>query len=380
MSESRFRYCLNPFWKATPTSNLKAFNRTSLADVLDFHKSLPEYNPTPLVKLDKLALNLGVGSILIKDESFRLGLNSFKGLGACYAIRKLVQPEDRRPLTVSAATEGNHGLAVAWMARRSGLKSIIYAPSDTSEVRLEAIRREGGQLVTVKGSYEDIVRLMAEESAEKQYQVVSDTGYEGYTEIPLLISLGYLTLFRELEEQIEFNHLPKPDLVFLQGGVGGLASAGIGYFESCASWVQPPIIATAEPLEADCLLASANSSNGSPQRSSGRLHTKMSGLNCGFPSIVAWPIVRSGANLLMSVHDDYATEAVALLKNPDSPDPIVRSSESGAAGLAALLACCRDPDPELRDLLGLGAQTTVLLINTEGPESALLNRTIQGTP
>jgi len=208
---------------------------------------------------------------------------------------------------------------------------------------------------------------MAKESAEKQYLIVSDTGYEGYTDIPRLITAGYFTLFSELEEQLEARGFPTPDYLLLQGGVGTFASSGIAYFDTFASRVQSPTIVTVEPMEADCLLASAASPEGSLQHSSGNLKTRMSGLNCGFPSIVAWPIVRSGASLLIAVNDELATTAVEHLKRPTQPDPAVQTSESGAVGLAALFACCEDSSEEVRELLGFGTDTTVLLVNTEGP-------------
>lgn len=371
MSAGNCRYYFNPFWEERLSASGEAFTKDLLTDVSRFHESLPEYSPTPLVQLEALASKLGLGSILIKDESYRFGLNSFKVLGACYAIHRVYDSGRRGHRTLSAATEGNHGLAVAWMARRMGLEAVIYVPGHASPARLEAIRREGASIVTVEGSYEDTVLCMARESAEKQYQIISDIGFKGYTEIPLLVTAGYLTLFSELEKQIETQGLPWPDYMFLQAGVGTFASSGIAYFRNLSSRVQPPTIATVEPMAADCLLSSASSAEGHMQHSSGKLETKMSGLNCGFPSIVAWPIVRSGASLLIAVRDETAAEAADLLLGPTPPDPIVRSSESGAAGFAGLLACCQEPDAALRDLLGLGTDTTVLLVNTEGPLAGL---------
>jgi diaminopropionate ammonia-lyase len=286
-------------------------------------------------------------------------------------MHKILQSQLPRQRIVSAATEGNHGRAVAWMARKMGLEAVIYLPSNTSPMRIDAIEREGAKIIKVKGSYEDTVRQMAIESSQKQYLIISDTGYEGYTEIPKLIAAGYFTLFSEVEEQITTKNLPTPDYVFLQGGVGAFASSGIAFFAEFSSKPHSPTMVTVEPLEADCLLASAKSTDGSPQHTQGTLRTRMSALNCGFPSTVAWPIVRSGASLLMAVADDLAIKAASLLNNPSPKDSPVYASESGAAGLAGLLACCQDPDEELPELLGLGRDSNILIVNTEGPLSRL---------
>jgi diaminopropionate ammonia-lyase len=371
MSNAHFRYCFNPFWEDSPSQWTEDFPQDSLAEVRRFHESLSEYEPTPLVKLDNLASQLGLGSLLVKDESCRLGLNAFKGLGASYAIHKLLETSLPEQPVLAAATAGNHGRAVAWMARKMGLEAVIFVPSDTSPLRLEAIRREGPTVVPTEGSYDDSVRRMAEESSKKNYLVVADIGYEDYTEIPKLITRGYFTLFSEVEEQIESMNLPTPEFLFLQGGVGTFASSGIAYFTVISDNPNSPTIATVEPLEADCLLASAASIGGFPRCSSGTLKTRMSGLNCGFPSTVAWPIVRSGASLLLAVDEETAMRATELLSNPLIPGSAVHTSPSGAAGLAGLLACCGESGFELRDLLGLGPDSCVLIVNTEGPLSGL---------
>lgn len=368
MSDTRCRYCFNPFWEGSTPSWSGYFPQDSVVNVRRFHESLPEYAPTPLVKLERLAARLGVGSILVKDESHRLGLNAFKGLGASYAIHKILQSEMQQTKVFSAATEGNHGHAVAWMAKKLGFQAVIYVPSHISLVRLEAIRRQGAKLVITEGSYEDSVRRMAKESSEKNCLIVSDVGYEGYTEIPKWITIGYFTLFAELEEQIAANRFPAPDFIFLQGGVGAFASSGIAYFTLFSTKRQAPIIVTVEPVEADCLLASAASPEGSLQRTKGILKTRMAGLNCGFPSTVAWPIIRSGASVLVAVDDEIAVRAAGLLGEPRQPDPPVFASESGAAGLAGLLGCCQTREGELPELLGLGRESCVLIVNTEGPE------------
>ena len=112
-------------WHSSPDSTVEqAYN---------FHKRLPGYQPTPLVSLEAIAKELGVRAVYVKDESSRLGLPSFKILGASWgtfralaaklgfplesdldAVRSIAAKSD---ITLHAATDGNHGRAVAWMGR-----------------------------------------------------------------------------------------------------------------------------------------------------------------------------------------------------------------------------------------------------------------------
>ncbi len=62
------------------------FDQTVAADVLRFHKSIPGYGITPLVSLQERAAAGNVKAIYCKDESFRFGLNAFKGLGGSYDL------------------------------------------------------------------------------------------------------------------------------------------------------------------------------------------------------------------------------------------------------------------------------------------------------
>ena len=142
----------------------------------------------------------------------------------------------------------------------------------------------------------------------------------------------------------------RPDIVFVQGGVGGLLCAAVRHFGSTVK------IVAVEPLDADCLLQSISSEDGSPQPASGGQNSIMQGLNCGEVSLTAWPTVRRGVDLFVAIADELALEAMEMLRPIDS-------GESGAAGLAGLIAVSREP--ALRAELGLGCDSRVLVINTE---------------
>jgi diaminopropionate ammonia-lyase len=301
----------------------------------EFHRTLEGYAPTPLVDCQRLADSLGLQSLHVKDESRRFGLNSFKALGASFAIHRLAL----RATTFSAATAGNHGRAVAWSARRLGCEAKIFVPSITLPARIENIRREGADVRIVDGSYEDTVRLCDEQSREHGWQVISDTGYPGYLEIPNWVVEGYQTLFLECEYE--------PDVVFVQAGVGGLLSAAVNHFRSSEP---TPTIVSVEPEVADGLLESISSPEGEPCVAKGPQNSVMAGLNCREVSLTAWPSIKRGVDIFLAIEDDRTIDAMHFLAAAG-----IDSGESGAAGLAGLVA--------LRDQF---QGQRVLVINTEG--------------
>jgi diaminopropionate ammonia-lyase len=308
--------------------------------VREFHCGLEDYRVTPLTSCPRAAEALGIGALWVKDESARLGLNSFKALGASWAMSRIAVRD------FAAATDGNHGRAVAWMARRMGARAHIFVPRNTSLARRALIEGEGATVEVIEGSYDDAVRACAMESEARAWQVIADTGYDGYLEIPRRVVEGYSTLFAEYAEQ----EVEPPDLVFVQGGVGGLLCAAVRHLGGGTR------IVAVESLEADCLRESLASPGGEPHTASGSQNSIMQGLNCGEVSLTAWPEIRRGVDLFLAIEDELATEAMELL----AP---MNSGESGAAGVAGLIAACRDAG--LRSALGIGPDTRVLAINTE---------------
>ena len=349
---------------------------------LDFHCSLQEYAPTPLHACAEGARSLGIAGLYVKDESQRFGLKAFKGLGASWALHRLLQEWRAAgtppPTGVATATDGNHGRAMAWAARRAGIAATIFIPAHSSPARIEAIRGEGARIVPVEGTYDDAVRRCAEESAAQGWQVIADTGYEGYMEIPILVTEGYGTLFAEVEAQIEDGLGPQPDLVLVQGGVGALAAAAAGHYRRRK---KRPILAVVEPVDADCLLESILSEDGQPHPARGRQGSIMAGLNCGNASLAAWPTLRRGVDLFFSIEDRFAEEALRRLHEPAPGDPSIEAGESGAAGLAGLIALLTDDVfRDARARLSLSAETVALVINTEGATDPELVRRILSEP
>lgn len=346
------RYCFNRFRTEA------AFERRERAEVREFHRSLPGYASTPLHECPALARWLGVARLYVKDESSRFGLNAFKILGASWAMHR-ARASSTGAAVFAAATDGNHGRAVAWMARGLGCAAVIFVPDGMAAARRDAIRGEGARVVVVDGCYDEAVRRCASESAAHGWQVISDTGYEGYLEIPEWVVDGYGTLFDEVGEAVAARALEWPDIVLVQAGVGGLLSAAVRYFRALPG---KTAIVSVEPDDADCLLASISSVDGSPRVSAGTQRSIMSGLNCGEVSLAAWPVNRAGVDLFISIEDRFAEDAMRRLYRAADGDPRMVAGESGAAGLAGLIALCEDGS----GLAGFAAGRVVLVINTEG--------------
>ena len=258
--------------------------------------------------------------------------------------------ERMRPLTLSAATDGNHGRGVAHMARRLGLESRVYVPEGTAQARIDAIAAEGATVTVVDGGYEDAIRRSAEDAGE-QCLVISDTSWPGYEEVPRWVVDGYETIFSEIDTAIVEQDLPRPGLVALPMGVGALAAAGVRHYWG-ASEPRPQLVGI-EPVSAACVLRSVEAGEiitlTEPQDS------MMAGLNCATPSLIAWPLVSLGLDVYVSVRDERVPEAMRLL----ATDGVV-AGETGAAGLAGMLRLAEETDP-LWD-----PDACVLLLATEG--------------
>ena len=328
--------------------------------VADFHRALPGYAPTPLRDAPGLARAAGVARVAVKDESERLGLPAFKILGASWATYRVLldrlglplgTPLERlagAPFTLTTATDGNHGRAVAAMARRLGMGARIFVPAGTAEARIEAIRSEGATCEVVDGTYEDAVAV----AAATGDLVVSDTSWPGYETVPAWVIEGYATILDEVAAVPDVA----VDVVVVPLGVGALGAA-------VAQWHRCRGLATrlvgVEPEGSDCVMASVAA--GELVEVPGPHRSIMAGLNCGRPSAVALPWVASSFDGFLALDDEAARAGMRAL----AAEGIV-AGETGAAGAGALLAVAAGDDADAREALGVTADSTVLLLCTEG--------------
>jgi diaminopropionate ammonia-lyase len=339
---------------------------------------------SPLVGLHNLATMLGVGGIWIKDESVRMDLGSFKVLGGSYAIYRFIKKhlgiEDReytfaeftspemkqryKHLVFATATDGNHGRGVAWAATQLGLRSIVYVHIGTSQARIDAIAKNGAEVKIISGTYDDAVRQVNSDANKHGWQVISDTSWEGYEDIPRWVMQGYSTLFNEAQLQLSAQGVSAPTHIFVQAGVGALAASAVGFYrQRCPD--NPPKSIIVEPDKAACLWLSAR--EGKRVTFSGQLDTIMAGLACGDPSPLAWRILSNCAEVFAVCPDYVAAKGMRVYGVPLAGDPFVVSGESGAVTLGTLMFLMAMPEATaLRESLGLNSTSHILLINTEG--------------
>jgi len=336
--------------------------------------SWPGYAPTPLRNLAWAARVADVASVSIKDEGERFGLGSFKALGGAYAVAQVLGDElarrgqanvvvladmeagryadVTRTITMTCATDGNHGRSVAWGAQRFHCRCVIFVHETVSQGRIDAIARYGAEVRRVPGTYDDAVRAAAQAATEHGWFVISDTSWPGYTSVPVDVMQGYRIMADEVLDQ--WTGAP-PTHAFVQGGVGGVAAAVSVHLRTRVA--PPPALIVVEPDRAACLLASAEA--GERVAIPGDLDTLMAGLACGEPSLLAWQELERAAAAFMAVPDEAAVGCMRLLARHG-----VVTGESGVAGLAALLLAAADP--VARETLGLTRQSRVLLFGTEG--------------
>jgi len=363
-----------------PAALLPILSPAGFAAAAQEIRGWPGYRPTNLLSLAGLAASLGLGGIWYKDEGSRFGLGSFKALGGAYAVYRLLaaavkQATGREPssaelmagahrdivgaMTVTTATDGNHGRSVAWGAQQFGCRCVIYLHATVSEGRSDAIARYGAEVRRVEGNYDDSVRRAAADASANGWLVVSDTSYDGYMEVPKTVMEGYGLIAMEVLDELPAD--ARPTHLFVQGGVGGLAAA-----LTAALWqrlgLDRPQVVVVEPDAADCLFLSAI--NGKPTKVEGDLDTLMAGLAAGEVSLLAWDILDRGANAFVTVPDEAAISAMRALAQGVEDDPPVVGGEAGVGGLAGLLAVATDP--KSARTLSLGPLSRVLVIGSEG--------------
>jgi diaminopropionate ammonia-lyase len=346
--------------------------------------SWPGYAATPLVPLPGLAAATGVRELLYKDEGGRFGLGSFKPLGGAYAVYRTIAAavaataqsypsgaellsgaysEIAKSITVCAATDGNHGRSVAWGARMFGCRCVIYIGEAVTKAREQAIAAFGAEVIRNPGSYDDAVRAVASKAAQEGWHVVPDTSDGSIIEAPRDVMTGYALMANEVIEQLPFGRTPTH--MFLQAGVGGMAAAVCARFWQVFA-EQRPITVTVEPHQCACWFESLTA--GHPVTVTGDIDSVMAGLSCGEVSRLAWPVLRTGVDAVMSVKDSVAPEAMRLLADATYGDRPVVGGESGVAGLAGFLAVAGNE--EARRLIGLDKDGRVIVFGTEGDTDA----------
>ena len=359
-SWSHSKFISNQKYNFSREEILKVLPKSFIDDAYSSISNWEGYKPTPLIDLNKLSKNYNLNKIFYKDESKRFKLKSFKALGGAYAVEKI--SAGNKDIIVSTATAGNHGKSVAWGAQRLGLKSKIFISENVSESRAKDIASFGAEIIRVKGNYDDSLKACITQSTENNWEIIQDVAWQDYELVPKLTMSGYSVMIKETSEQT--NHYITH--IFLQAGVGGMASAVIAgvarYFKRI------PRIIIIEPESADCVLASID--NSKLTKVDIKKESIMGGMSCGEVSLVPWQIIKNSVNNCLSLSDDNIATTVAMLAKGEFSNDKIIGGECSAPGIMSLIMSCNNK--KIKQSLDLNEKSNVLLIGCEGDTDTTL--------
>ncbi len=340
------------------------FNKNNILSVLPKHEideaykiisKWDNYSPTPLISLKKLSEKLKLNNIFYKDESKRFHLKSFKALGGAYAVEKVTK--EKKEITVSTATAGNHGRSVAWGSKRLGLKCKIFISEYVSEFRAKVMRDFGAEVIRVKGNYDNSLKECIKQSKQNNWQIVQDVAWQDYKLVPRLTMAGYSIMMKEISEQINNKEISH---VILQAGVGGMAAAMVAGIARYLNHV--PQIIVVEPENAACVLESIKA--GEIKKISIKKESLMGGMSCDEVSMVPWEILKNSVNYCVTVSDNYISKTVKSLSNCEFSKEKIIGGECSTPGIISLAGLCNDD--KIKKKINLNDQSNVLLFGCEG--------------
>lgn len=329
------------------------------------------HSPTPLLNLPGLAESLGLGKVMIKDESSFMGLGAFKGRGGIWSMANILASHyglanfglaslrktlvNKTPLMFVTATDGNHGKAVAWAAQQFGQQACIFMPKGADPQIVAGIEKYGAVCRVLNLNYDDTVRMANDFANSNSGVLIQDTAWPGYETCPAMIMQGYGTMVSEIIRQADDFW---PDYILLQAGVGSFAVAFMVAFilESRRRELKLPHFISLEPKTAACVYESIKANDGKSHEVRGDLTTFMTGLSCGKVSSLAWPILRDNLFAACACSDELAHRGMKILASYG-----LTSGPSGAIG-AGFLDYVRQ-DEVLRQFIS--AASNVLLVSTE---------------
>ncbi|MGD1884603.1 MAG: pyridoxal-phosphate dependent enzyme [Paracoccaceae bacterium] len=316
---------------------------------IEMLKRCPRAEKTPLLQSPDLAARLGVSQLWLKDERNRMGLGSFKALGAAYVIARNTAEEANSKATYITASAGNHGMSVAAGAAAFGQEAVVYISEQVPQSFANRIEATGADVVREGATYEDSMEAAAQAAQKLGAMLLSDSSWDGYMDAPFGVMEGYLVLMDEVCN----NLTPPPTHIFLQAGVGGLAASAAALARD--RWRDAPKIIVVEPEAAPALIKSIEA--GRPLDTTGP-DSAMGRLDCKTPSLIALKGLARDADFFVEITEEEGQAGADLTVQAG-----IASSPSGAAGIAGLAA----GQPHF-GALGIGQDARVLAILSEGPE------------
>ena len=341
-----------------------SFDKNQILDLLskkDMHEAYSSiskwegYQPTPLIELNKLCMELNINKIFYKDESKRFKLKSFKALGGAYAVERI--SKENESIIVATATAGNHGRSVAWGAQRLGLKCKIFISEFVSDVRGNVMAELGADVIKVKGNYESSLTACINQSNKNNWQIVQDVAWENYITVPRYTMAGYTVMMKEIVNQIKNDQITH---IILQAGVGGMAGAMIAGIVRYLNNVPETIVV--EPDSAACVMESIRT--GKIEKVDIKRESLMGGMSCGEVSLVPWEILKNSVKFCISLPDDDIAKTMKLLGNSSFSEEKIIAGENSAPGVISLIASCIND--KIKEKLKLNSKSNILVIGCEG--------------
>ena len=312
----------------TPTLT-SALNRETIARTYSLIR--PHIRRTPVVETDAADFGLVPGPLSLKLELLQ-HTGSFKARGAVTNLLLREAP----PAGVVAASGGNHGVAVAFAARKLGKPATIFVPTVASPAKMERIRGYGAQLIVTGDRYDDALNASRRWAAESGALPV-----HAYDQIETLLGQGTVGL--EFEEQA-----PQLDTLLVAVGGGGLIGGIAGWYagrvrivgvepEACPTLAMA--LAAGRPVDAP---AGGIAADSLAPRQVGEL---------------MFPVAQAYVSQVVLVPDEAITGAQRSLWDTLR----VLAEPGGAAAMAALLSGKYRPQPGERvGVLVCGGNTTAV--------------------
>ncbi len=334
---------------------LNSLSKQNIDEAYSTISNWKNYNPTPLIELNKLSKELNLNKIFYKDESKRFDLKSFKALGGAYAVEKITK--GNKDIVVATATAGNHGRSVAWGARRLGLKCKIFVSEFVSEARGQAMADLGADIIKVKGNYEKSLIECIKQSTENNWQIVQDVAWKDYMIVPRYTMAGYTVMMKEIVDQIKNDQISH---IILQAGVGGMAGAMVAGIARYLKNIPETLVV--EPDSAACVMESIKT--GKIKKIDIKRESLMGGMSCGEVSLVPWEILKNSVKFCISLPDDDIALTMKLLGNSSFSEKKIIAGENSAPGVISLITSCSDV--KVKEKLKLNSKSNILVIGCEG--------------
>ncbi len=260
---------------------------------------------TPLVRADRLAAELGLGELWLKNDTLN-PTGSFKDRVVSVALTKARELGFK---VAACASTGNLANSVAAHAAHAGMRSVVFVPADLEPAKVVATAVFGGDLVAVDGTYDEVNRLCGELAGEHPDWAFVNVNVRTY------YAEGSKTLAFEVAEQLGWT---VPDHVVVPVGSGSqLTKIHKGFQELHAVGLleEEPSVRVSGAQAAGCSPVATAFASGADSIRPVKPSTIARSISIGDPADggYALDVVRSTGGGMAAVDDEEIVEAISLL-------------------------------------------------------------------